>query len=182
MKTLTSGCENVPAWCTWMTYPICWGHSWWSYPYPLVLHGIRLTQEPACRHLFISWPCSIEKSRFFLLNNQTFKCQRISLAFLTRYGRVMPSTYHEVIRLCIHDKKPSFMTSQVCVCVCVSCLCLCLCLWSVRFALCTPVSEHPSIEEWYNEAQRVLDHLALECFPRLPTPLLTTEFQNTCIP
>ena len=114
MKTLTSGCENVPAWCTWMTYPICWGHSWWSYPYLLVLYGIRLTQEPACRHLFISWPCSIEKSRFFLLSNQTFKCQRISLAFLTRYGRVMPSTYHEVIRLCIHDKKPSFMTSQVC--------------------------------------------------------------------
>ena len=29
-------------------------------------------------------------------------------------GRVMPSTYHEVIRLCIHDKKLSFMTSQVC--------------------------------------------------------------------
>ena len=50
----------------------------------------------------------------FLLNNQTSKCQRISLAFLTRYGRVMPSTYHEVIRLCIHDKKLSFMTSQVC--------------------------------------------------------------------
>ena len=49
-----------------------------------------------------------------LLNNLTFKCQRISLAFLTRYGRVMPSTYHEVIRLCIHDKKLSFMTSQVC--------------------------------------------------------------------
>ena len=117
MKTLTSGCENVPAWCTWMTYPICWGHSWWSYPYPLVFHGIRLTQEPACRHSFISWPCWIEKSRFFLLNNQTSKCQRISLAFLTRYGRVMPSTYHEVIRLCIHEKKLSFMTSQVCVCV-----------------------------------------------------------------
>ena len=118
MKTLTSGCENVPAWCTWMTYPICWGHSWWSHPYPLVLHGIRLTQKPACRHSFISWPCRIEKSRFFFLN-LTSKCQRISLAFLTRYGRVMPSTYHEVIRLCIHDKKLSFMTSQVCVCVCV---------------------------------------------------------------
>ena len=56
----------------------------------------------------------------FLLNNLTFKCQRISLAFLTRYGRVMPSTYHEVIRLCIHDKKLSFMTSQVCACVLLS--------------------------------------------------------------
>ena len=60
MKTLTLGCENVPAWCTWMTYPICWGHSWWSYSYLLVLYGIRLTQEPACRHSVISWSLLIE--------------------------------------------------------------------------------------------------------------------------
>ena len=60
----------------------------------------------------LDWEISV-----FLLNNQTSKCQRISLAFLTRYARVMPSTYHEVIRLCFHDKKLSFMTSQVCVCV-----------------------------------------------------------------
>ena len=60
--------------------------------------------------IMLDWEISV-----FLLNNLTFKCQRISLAFLTRYGRVMPSTYHEVIRLCIHDKKLSFMTSQVCV-------------------------------------------------------------------
>ena len=59
----------------------------------------------------LDWEISV-----FLLNNQTSKCQRISLAFLTRYARVMPSTYHEVIRLCFHDKKLSFMTSQVCVC------------------------------------------------------------------
>ena len=65
MKTLTSGCENVPAWCTWMTYPICWGHSWWSYSYPLVFYGIRPTQEPACRHSVISWSRLIEQYWFF---------------------------------------------------------------------------------------------------------------------
>ena len=30
-------------------------------------------------------------------------------------AEVMPSIYHEVIRLCIHEKRPSFMTSQVCI-------------------------------------------------------------------
>ena len=65
MKTLTLGCENVPAWCTWMTYPICWGHSWWSYSYPLVFYGIRPTQEPACRHSVISWSRLIEQYWFF---------------------------------------------------------------------------------------------------------------------
>ena len=120
MKTLTSGCENVPAWCTWMTYPICWGHSWWSYPYLLVLYGIRLTQEPACRHLFISWPCSIEKSRFFSFKQPDIQMSTDKLGL---FNSVWPSDafnlpWDNLIRLCIHDKKPSFMTSQVCVCVC----------------------------------------------------------------
>ena len=66
---------------------------------------------PSFSHFMITFDWAVLVS---LLNNLTFKCQRISLAFLTRYGRVMPSTYHEVIRLCIHDKKLSFMTSQVC--------------------------------------------------------------------
>ena len=119
MKTLTSGCENVPAWCTWMTYPICWGHSWWSYPYLLVLYGIRLTQEPACRHLFISWPCSIEKSRFFSFKQPDIQMSTDKLGL---FNSVWPSDafnlpWGNLIRLCIHDKKPSFMTSQVCVCV-----------------------------------------------------------------
>ena len=35
----------------------------------------------------------------------------------------MPSIYHEVIRLCIHDKRPSFMTSQVCSSLCESVAC-----------------------------------------------------------
>ena len=83
--------------------------------------GSGQPKKPACRHFSHFYDhVLIEQYWFFLLSNLTFKCQRISLAFLTRYGRVMPSTYHEVIRLCIHDKKLSFMTSQVCACVLLS--------------------------------------------------------------
>lgn len=70
------------------------------------------TCMPSFSHFMITFDWAVLVS---LLNNLTFKCQRISLAFLTRYGRVMPSIYHEVIRLCIHEKRPSFMTSQVCI-------------------------------------------------------------------
>ena len=119
MKTLTSGCENVPAWRTWMTYPICWGHSWWSYSYPLVFYGIRPTQEPACRHSVISWSRLIEQYCF------SFKQPDIQMSTdkLGLFNSVWPSDAFNLPwgNQTLHSWQETVFHDFASVCVCLPC-------------------------------------------------------------
>ena len=109
-KTLTLGCENIPAsWCTWMTYPTCWGHSWWSHPF--LACSAWAQANPRTR-----MPSFIQFTLMSDLGISVFKQSEIQMStdILGLFYSVWPS---DAFKLPWGNQtlQLSFMTSQVCV-------------------------------------------------------------------